>query len=193
MRHSEKTWGNLRSNHQIAAFRNLINHHNLLDIGFKGPKFTWKHGHTFNPDKVERLDRTVANFHWSAMFPKAILWHLPFLKSDHHPILLNTNPFNATTSKFIFIRFERWWSSLPGYKAQIKAVWNASVLEKNWLSLTSNFLKYLHKWGKSHLHLAGKTKGISNELEAVNDDLSSKANIGLQHCWCTSVLRHEIL
>lgn len=54
---------------KIDKFNGLINDLSLIDLGFKGSKYTWcnnRQGH----DRVrERLDRTLSNIEWVTTFP----------------------------------------------------------------------------------------------------------------------------
>lgn len=70
--HNKKIRGQPRSNSQIADFRNALNHHNFIELGFKGPKFTWKRGNHQHLI-AKRLDRAVATEGWLYLFPKFIL------------------------------------------------------------------------------------------------------------------------
>ncbi|RYR04737.1 hypothetical protein Ahy_B06g084517 [Arachis hypogaea] len=56
----------------------------LHDIGFQGEPFTWQ-----RETIRRRLDRYVANNSWSLQFSQALVKHLPKLKYDYVPILLN--------------------------------------------------------------------------------------------------------
>lgn len=44
------------------AFEECLNECNLMDLGFKGPPYTWVRG-----DLRERLDRVVCNPDWQNM------------------------------------------------------------------------------------------------------------------------------
>ncbi|KAK4254012.1 hypothetical protein QN277_009448 [Acacia crassicarpa] len=67
-------------------FIRWVDMHEMRDVGFVGPEFTWKRG-TFEA----RLDRMIANDQWAHLFPDASVSHLLFFKSDHRPILLRLN------------------------------------------------------------------------------------------------------
>ncbi|XP_039010567.1 uncharacterized protein LOC120139409 [Hibiscus syriacus] len=55
----------------------FINQHNLLDLGFKGPHFTWYRGGV-----SERLDRMLANDACNRSFPSSTVHHVLRIKSD---------------------------------------------------------------------------------------------------------------
>jgi hypothetical protein len=81
----EKEGGNQRPFNCMQAFQDALTDCDLEDIRFMGEKFTWKRGRI-----RERLDRTVANGAWSVMHPGAKLQYLGYIRSDHRPILLDT-------------------------------------------------------------------------------------------------------
>ncbi|KAK4276284.1 hypothetical protein QN277_019249 [Acacia crassicarpa] len=61
-------------------FIRWVDTHDMRDIGFAGPEFTWKRG-----SSEARLDRVLANDQLCNSFPNASVAHLPFFKSDHRP------------------------------------------------------------------------------------------------------------
>ncbi|KAE8723919.1 hypothetical protein F3Y22_tig00011277pilonHSYRG00017 [Hibiscus syriacus] len=77
--------GGVRRGRGYPYFQGFVNHHNLLDFGFKGPQFTWYHGGV-----SERLDLMLANNDWNRSFPNSTVHHVPRIKSDRMPILFST-------------------------------------------------------------------------------------------------------
>ena len=57
----------------------------LADILFTGDKFTWQRGRI-----RERLDHGVANTQWNLLFPSAQLKNGEMVKSDHRPLVVDT-------------------------------------------------------------------------------------------------------
>lgn len=57
----------------MQSFRRMMQECDLLDMGFQGSPFTWKHGNLF-----QRLDRVLCNLQWRMRFQSAIVVHLPF-------------------------------------------------------------------------------------------------------------------
>ena len=62
----EKEGGALRPQRNMQAFHDALIDCDLEDQGYKGDVFTWRRG-TIR----ERLDRSVGNPRWAAMFPLA--------------------------------------------------------------------------------------------------------------------------
>lgn len=82
---SNERQGGIASHHKgNRSFINFVNRCHLLDLGFSGPKFTWRRG-----TLLARLDRALSNARWCSVFPNACVYHLPKLGSDHRPILVN--------------------------------------------------------------------------------------------------------
>ncbi|KAH1033042.1 hypothetical protein J1N35_045216 [Gossypium stocksii] len=65
-------------------FGDFMDKAQLHDLGFQGPPFTWHRDYL-----SERLDRAVSNETWLDSFPDCFVTHLPRIKSDHPPLLLN--------------------------------------------------------------------------------------------------------
>nr|POE84009.1 hypothetical protein CFP56_54799 [Quercus suber] len=63
-----------------------------IDLGYTGSKYTWAKDKWGNASIKRRLDRGIANISWRLAFPRASISHLGAIRSDHTPILLDTNP-----------------------------------------------------------------------------------------------------
>ncbi|OIS97442.1 hypothetical protein A4A49_62516, partial [Nicotiana attenuata] len=89
-RASEKLGGLPINYNRVSKFLDCMNLCGLVDLGFKGPRFTWT-----NKSKnckniiMERLDRCIANTEWLELFQEANVKHLTRSHSDHCPIKLD--------------------------------------------------------------------------------------------------------
>ena len=63
-----------------------------IDLGFSGCKFISAKGRWGNASIKRRLNRGIANMSWRLAYPGASIVHFGTIKSDHAPILLDTNP-----------------------------------------------------------------------------------------------------
>ncbi|XVF50977.1 hypothetical protein PTKIN_Ptkin04bG0146800 [Pterospermum kingtungense] len=88
---SKKEGGNLHPAWQMRDFWEALDHSNLHDLGYKGKWYTWQHGMTMNTLIRERLNRGVATYEWTNLFPDYAIFHLTSPRSDHCPILLHTD------------------------------------------------------------------------------------------------------
>ncbi|KAJ9173186.1 hypothetical protein P3X46_016349 [Hevea brasiliensis] len=75
--------GSLRRGAGYRLFQRCFAELNLLDLGYKGPHFTWSRSGVW-----VRLDRALCNALWHMKFQEASVFHLPRMNSDHRPILL---------------------------------------------------------------------------------------------------------
>lgn len=119
----EKWGGNPAMDGNNKAFREFLFEAGLMDMGFKGPAYTWTNKQYTSNLIFERLDRVVATVSWNNMFPHAHVNHLPRIRSDHHPILLRTNERPLPKPNF---RFENWWCNTDDFDEQCKENWLAS-------------------------------------------------------------------
>ncbi|KAL4377944.1 hypothetical protein GQ457_02G018140 [Hibiscus cannabinus] len=84
---SEDRMGGSRSRLGVShAMTNFVFETGLVDVRFRGIRFTWKRG-----SLSQRLDRCLANERWLDRFPTSVVLHLDRLGSDHRPISLDTN------------------------------------------------------------------------------------------------------
>jgi endonuclease/exonuclease/phosphatase family metal-dependent hydrolase len=81
----EKEGGNMRPPGMTQNFRQCLSECGLEDLGYIGDIFTWRRG-----EIRERLDRAVGNERWSAMFPFAAVINKEHSRSDHRPIVVDT-------------------------------------------------------------------------------------------------------
>ena len=127
---------------RVTAFRNCLDTCGLMDLGFQGPRFTWTNKiPNWQCNIKERLDRGVGNFEWKILFPMAEIHHLPRVKSDHCPILLDTNPLERKSPKPFL--FEQMWFTDPYFSALIESSWHTSENIPSMSSSLSRFPCYL--------------------------------------------------
>ncbi|KAK3198916.1 hypothetical protein Dsin_022331 [Dipteronia sinensis] len=77
-----------RQRRLIEEFREAVDDCELMDIGFRGPGFTWSNRRDGSAMVQERLDRGFQYLLWHQMFPNSFVQHLGYWKSDHRPILV---------------------------------------------------------------------------------------------------------
>ena len=71
--------------------KNLMFDLGSVDLGFSGTKYTWRNNRWGQGSIQERLDRGIANMHWRLAFPRAVVYHLGAVNSDHCPLLIDSN------------------------------------------------------------------------------------------------------
>jgi endonuclease/exonuclease/phosphatase family metal-dependent hydrolase len=81
----EKEGGRPRSLQAMQAFHVALTDCELEDMGYIGDIFTWRRGNL-----RERLDRGAVNQAWNNLFPNASLINSETTRSDHRPLLVDT-------------------------------------------------------------------------------------------------------
>ncbi|KAL4341260.1 hypothetical protein GQ457_08G016750 [Hibiscus cannabinus] len=114
----ERQGGSSSRSNICSDFGEFMMDTGLLDMGFNGPKFTWKRG-----TLSQRLDRFLCNSAWYDSFPSSEVFHLIKLGSDHRPILLDTGSCNIR-SGFRPFRYIAAWNEHPGFNVFLKEVWS---------------------------------------------------------------------
>ncbi|XP_062014693.1 uncharacterized protein LOC133731307 [Rosa rugosa] len=116
---ADKSGDPARSVHQMNRFRQALVDCGLMDMGFVGSRFTWANRFT-----KERLDRAFQNFQWRELYPFSPVITLPLSRSDHCPLLLETNPdrppVRRPPRRF---RFEEMWLSHADCENVVKTGW----------------------------------------------------------------------
>ncbi|CAN1760501.1 hypothetical protein LINPERHAP1_LOCUS7551 [Linum perenne] len=112
----------------------------LLDVDFRGPRFTWFHGQI-----CQRLDRAVRNADWAVSFPEVVTRHLPRIGSDHHPILIHCPTGLVPHPSRRPFRFVAAWLEHESFSPTLRNAWKCNVT-------TPSTLKYLQvnlrRWNK---------------------------------------------
>lgn len=72
----------------MEVFQATLEDCRLMDLGYRGQKFTWNNGREGEDFIKERLDRVVANEAWCDIFPKADISVEEELSLDHCPIFV---------------------------------------------------------------------------------------------------------
>lgn len=117
---NKKICGNCINSNRARLLWDCINSCNLIDIGFKGCKYTWyNHRRKNNGLIMERLDKVFANEEWITLFPNAIVTHLPKTHSNHNPIKLELLlKYNYNLSRPF--RLETFWTGHPEFASIVK-------------------------------------------------------------------------
>jgi hypothetical protein len=75
----------------LKSGKKLLQTADLVDLGFKGPTFTWTNSRHVSDFIFEHLDRTIISTSWQGLYPVVFVNHLPMIHSDLASILLRTN------------------------------------------------------------------------------------------------------
>lgn len=104
-------------------FATWIEHHSLMDLGFSGPIFTWKHG-----NRRAHLDRFFATAQWIDAYPFYEPSTLHFNGSDHRPIVCAVSQLYKTGKRF---HYEFWWEKEEDFRQLISSFWSTAFDSRN--------------------------------------------------------------
>ena len=141
-----------------------------MDLGFVGPKYTWTNKRQLVNLILEQIDRCFTNPLWRALYPEAVVTHLPRIYSDHHLVLIelfNPNPDRANRP----FHFQSMWLLHPDFSRVVREAWP----EGRPLNLaTEEFTRNVKKWNvevsgnlfarkrRVLAHLNGTQKALAN-------------------------------
>lgn len=86
-----KQGGKPKSQRELDEFKATLSLCHLVDLGYRGDRFTWKRRDRKGDIIKERLDRFVANMSFLNKVHSVEVNHLSYHHSDHRPILATMN------------------------------------------------------------------------------------------------------
>jgi hypothetical protein len=116
----------------MQAFRDALSGCGLEDLGYLSGKFTSRRKRSRHGVGMrEILDRACENEAWPLLFPHACLLNQEGLRSDHRPILLDTEYYRTTvmSRKVRRKRFEGKWMEEERVREVLQATWDGSIDE----------------------------------------------------------------
>ncbi|KAK5776656.1 hypothetical protein PVK06_044616 [Gossypium arboreum] len=176
---------------RCSLFGGFVDSCELQDLVFSGLAFTWQRGGTF-----VRLDRALENDAWMTSFPQALVSHLPYVKSDHRPILLSTRPdLNMDKGRpFIFLTG---WTKHNNCSTFVKDKW---TFASNMADSLNKFTTYVKDWNKDVYGFLGSHKrqlmrelnNIEKALERIDSSFLARKQMEVRD-ELKNVLNHEDL
>jgi hypothetical protein len=174
---TEKYGGRPFSCSSNDLFRDFLNLHGLVDLGFSGSPFTWSNHRHGRHLIRERLDRDVASTQWIHLFSSFSVRHLLAHASDHLFLILNTATPNSNLPKPF--RFEEFWSKDPSCHDVISSVWNPHVVGSSpfilakKLKVTKTALKL---WNSTQFgNIQQRISTLTCQLEAIQCSLHASS------------------
>jgi exonuclease III len=116
---------NLRSQAQMTAFRDCLDHCELTDLGYKGYDFTWNNKREGSDNVQCRLDRGTATASFLDMYPLTQVEHVITEESDHLALIIRVDEGQAATKPpaargFLF---EEMWLRHEAYEDMVETAW----------------------------------------------------------------------
>ncbi|KAJ8761865.1 hypothetical protein K2173_005576 [Erythroxylum novogranatense] len=172
----EKQGRRIRPIRQMTEFRNALDECGLIDLGSRGPWFTWETGNTPRTNIRERFDRGVATSSWREIFPDCEINHLPHSISDHCPLLLDTHPGETRERTEFPFRFESSWCMEDDCEEDIRKIWtNCDLDVPRKLNAVNEGLTH---WSKNITAARFKrTKELKRKLDELNHRDPTSSNL----------------
>lgn len=154
-----------------CLFRQFLNDTGLMDLNLNGCKFTWASNRRNGFVTREKLDRVLVNWPWRSCYPHAIGLALPFVSSDHSPIVLQPSPNDKSGVSF---KYEAFWEEHPDCRDVIRKGWVGLTEEDNpwkkYIERANSCKRELQRWHKKQFKRADeeiyklkeRLKGILN-------------------------------
>lgn len=121
----------------------------LLDLGFVGFPFTWRHGDPSHIGVAKRLDRIYATRNWLFFFSCQGL-AFPDLHIRSCPYSYICLPHANMGFKPHLKRFEQWWLEENNLFSVVSRFWRENMAEYGIIGNTVNHLVcYLHHWDRN--------------------------------------------
>ncbi|PNT69281.1 hypothetical protein BRADI_3g52631v3, partial [Brachypodium distachyon] len=120
LRHAGKKNIMFTPSHSSALFNTIIHSLSLREIYMNGGLYTWSNNH--EQPILERLDKVLMSTCWEGLFPLVSVTKLVRDKSDHCPLLLNTNE-NCTPKTHRDFHFDLSWLQKEDFLPKVEEIW----------------------------------------------------------------------
>ena len=146
---------------QMQLFRDVLDKCGFVDLGFKGPSFTWSKHYSNGASIWERLDRAVTSYDWFAKFSGTRIHHVDSTTSNHKFLWIEQSELDFLQKKKIF-KFEEMWLGDKGCGETVEGVWHAKYEEDG----NSRVIRKVENCGKAFTRWSRDCFGnIRRELE----------------------------
>jgi hypothetical protein len=107
---SEKWGGRGRPTQQMKEFQKALEHCELSNLGYRGPKFTWSNCREGDEFIKEHLDRGIANLGWCEVYPDVEIVVEASSTSDHVVLKAWLNGKQRRSSRQSIFQYEAQWA-----------------------------------------------------------------------------------
>ncbi|KAG7537202.1 Reverse transcriptase domain [Arabidopsis suecica] len=169
VRLDERSGGNGMLSADSVAFGEWMSELSLIDMGFRGGKFTWRRGRETRTFVAKRLDRVLCCASARLRWQEAVITHLPFFSSDHAPLYLQLTPEVRGDPRRRPFRFEAAWLQHEGFKELLTSSWNNRLTTPAALELLRVKLR---KWNKEVFgDVKNKKEKLMKDIETIQNQL----------------------
>lgn len=178
----EKIGGKRGGSSTLSFFKELLFSIGAMDLGFTENSYTWSNKRWGADYIKQHLERDIANISWRLAFPKAAIYHLGALNSDHAPFLIDTNPQHPFTIRLF--QFQAIWTRDSRCGEVISKAWEKDHLGStcfNFYSKQFNTTSTLKIWNREVFGVCQiKINEFSVKLEEVQKRPANEFNARLE-------------
>lgn len=171
----EKQGGIIRSVTSYSLFRRMLTALGMNDIKTVGGKYTW-YGKRSTYTIMSKLDRAAANCDWLDLYPMSSVTLLPWIGSDHRPLLLNTE--GNKWKKSNFFKYDSRWRLYPGLFETIKQVCaqeSTNLSTGDMHHIIKQCRKALSQWRSKQPTNSGKLiQELKNKIQLASSNITGK-------------------
>lgn len=142
--------------------------------------YTWTNNHKGDCATFERLDRVMGNEEWCSRFSRAAVLVLPIRRSDHSPLILDTNGIEIRRTRVK--RFEEMWLQCDDVSQITKKVWDMWVegsMAFRLIQKQKALMRHLCNWSNLSIKSLYRLKDkVLEELHSVQSQLVSSGQEG---------------
>lgn len=114
-----------RSNDDMGIFDDCINYCNLVDVSFFGSLFTWPNKQDDDVRLWAKLDRVLANYNFSSLFPKAkVIFEFNHVSDHAFSVTSLSQVQNHIVRPFKFLNS---WCLSDNFTALVSQAWRVNV------------------------------------------------------------------
>lgn len=158
-----------RNERNMANFREVLSDCNLVDLGFKGPRWTYDNKQEGLDNVKARLDRGVADPEWNSLFPEATVEHICTSRSDHLLLLLRFGRRKEWRPVRNSFRYEYMWERMESLTDAIVKSWGENGTAESLSEVSkkiSTLQSSLNRWAKRNFgSIIKQTAALRKQLE----------------------------
>jgi hypothetical protein len=152
---------------EMLQFNEAISNLGLVEIPFKGRKFTWSNMQA--DPLLEKLDWLVSSASWTNSYPFTIASSLVKPTSDHNPCVISIG---TKIPKAKIFRFENYWMSHDSFQDIVKKAWDSPIAPMNSANKINAKFKILRRnlknWAKNLPCLKNLIKKVNETIELLD-------------------------
>ncbi|XP_026441532.1 uncharacterized protein LOC113340622 [Papaver somniferum] len=177
--HEDERYNNSGSSSFYSTVSQIIQDMGLSDLGYHGNPFTWTNNSHGTGKIRSRLDRALKNSDWLLHFHDSCLKHLPFLVSDHCPVLLDVFPNNVNSVRNW--KFFECWLRDKTCKDQISKAWTKQFRVSPGYILDNKLSETRRDLSKWNIEVFGNIQGNLKVLQQQLSDLQQPSANGIDN------------